>query len=125
MVFYDFLKLAFLFLFLGFLSIIIFFLPYFLAQKKISKEKLSSYECGFNPFSDTRNEFDVKFFLVGILFMIFDLELTFLFPFLVSINKLDSLGLTTAYIFILVLSVGFFYEWKKGALDWRKIKFIH
>ena len=117
--FYDFLKLAFLFLFLGFLSIIIFFLPYFLAQKKISKEKLSSYECGFNPFSDTRNEFDVKFFLVGILFMIFDLELTFLFPFLVSINKLDSLGLTTAYIFILVLSVGFFYEWKRGALDWR------
>lgn len=100
------------------LSIIVFVLPYLFSFKVEDKEKLSSYECGFNPFEDSRNEFDVKFYLVAILFIIFDLEISFLFPFVLCLDQIESTGIYAMYIFLLVLTVGFFYEWKKGALDW-------
>ena len=110
-----------IFLFLVFsivLSTIIFFLSFLVSSKLDDAEKLTAYECGFNPFSDSRTEFDVKFYIVAILFLIFDLEILFLFPFSVC---LDIIPLSSFYFMLLVLfvlTVGFFYEWKKGALDW-------
>lgn len=81
-------------------------------------EKLSSYECGFNPFGDARNRFEVRFYLVGVLFLIFDLELSFLFPFVVNAASIGWEGLSTLYFFLLLLTLGFAYEWAKGALEW-------
>lgn len=81
-------------------------------------EKLSAYECGFNPFSDSRVEFDVKFYIVAILFIIFDLEISFLFPFSVCLDSISVSGFYCMLFFLFVLTIGFFYEWKKGALDW-------
>lgn len=81
-------------------------------------EKLTAYECGFNPFSDSRSEFDVKFYIVAILFIIFDLEISFLFPFSVCLDTISNVGSYFMLIFLFLLTVGFFYEWKKGALDW-------
>jgi len=100
------------------LGFIIFFIPYLFAQKIDDKEKLSTYECGFNPFEDSRSEFDVKFYLVAILFIIFDLELSFLFPFALCLDEVTGIGMFSMYLFLIVLTVGFYYEWKKGALDW-------
>ena len=80
---------------------------------------MSAYECGFEAFSDSRMEFDVRFYLVAILFIIFDLEIAFLFPWAISLGKIGLLGFWSMMIFLLVLSVGFIYEWKKGALDWE------
>lgn len=110
----------FLFLFISIiLSIIVFGIPYLLSSKASDKEKLSSYECGFNPFKDSRSEFDIKFYLVAILFLIFDLEISFLFPFVMSLDLLNFIGIGSMFIFLIVLTVGFYYEWKKGALDWE------
>lgn len=81
-------------------------------------EKLSSYECGFEPFEDSRMKFDVRYYLVAILFIIFDLEIAFLFPWAVSLDAVGRFGLLAMAIFLLVLVVGFVYEWKKGALEW-------
>ena len=109
-----------IFLFLVFifiLSTIIFFLSFLLSSKLDDTEKLTAYECGFNPFSDSRAEFDVKFYIVAILFIIFDLEISYLFPFSVCLNILPTVGYYTMLVFLLILTVGFFYEWKKGALD--------
>ena len=100
------------------LSIFVFFLPYLLSSKSYDKEKLSSYECGFNPFEDTKNEFDIKFYTIAILFIIFDLEIGFLFPFSLCLENVAKLGLFSMYFFLIILTVGFIYEWKKGALDW-------
>lgn len=109
----------FLFLFLSVvLSFIIFLLSFLLSSKQDDKEKLASYECGFNPFEDSRLEFDVKFYLVAILFIIFDLEVSFLFPFIVCFDQIGFIGLEVMYFFLLILTFGFIYEWKKGALDW-------
>ena len=83
-----------------------------------SKAKLSPYECGFDPFEDARIPFDVRYYLVAILFIIFDLEIAFLFPWAVSLNKIGIAGVIAMAIFLLVLVIGFIYEWKKGALDW-------
>ncbi len=82
-------------------------------------EKLSAYECGFEAFSDSRMKFDVRFYLVAILFIIFDLEVAFLFPWAVSLGKIGALGFWSMMIFLTLLTVGFIYEWKKGALDWE------
>ncbi len=82
-------------------------------------EKSSTYECGFEPFADTRGKFDVKFYLVSILFIIFDLEIIFLFPWAVALGELKLLGFLSMMLFLLVLTIGFIYEWKKGALDWN------
>mgnify|MGYP001323207690 FL=1 len=82
-------------------------------------EKLSAYECGFEAFDDSRMEFDVRFYLVAILFIIFDLEIAFLFPWAVSLGNIGALGFWSMIIFLSVLTVGFIYEWKKGALEWE------
>ena len=82
-------------------------------------EKLSSYECGFEPFDDARRRFDVRFYLVAILFIIFDLEVAFLFPWAVSLARIGMLGFFSMLGFLAVLTVGFIYEWRKGALDWE------
>ena len=81
-------------------------------------EKLSSYECGFEAFSDSRMKFDVRYYLVAILFIVFDLEIAFLFPWAVALGKIGTVGLAAMGIFLLVLVVGFVYEWKRGALEW-------
>jgi len=81
-------------------------------------EKLSPYECGFEPYDDTRTKFDVRYYLVAILFIIFDLEIAFLFPWAVSLERVGVFGLLAMGLFLAVLVVGFIYEWKKGALEW-------
>ena len=82
-------------------------------------EKLSAYECGFEAFDDSRMEFDVRFYLVAILFIIFDLEIAFLFPWAISLGSIGILGFSSMMIFLFILTIGFIYEWKKGALDWE------
>jgi NADH-quinone oxidoreductase subunit A len=89
------------------------------AKQKPYAEKLSSYECGFEPFDDARRRFDVRFYLVAILFIIFDLEVAFLFPWAVSLSALGLFGFWSMMGFLAVLTVGFIYEWRKGALDWE------
>ena len=90
-----------------------------LARQKPNPEKLSTYECGFEPFEDTRHRFDVRFYLVAILFIIFDLEVAFLFPWAVAMKDIGWLGFASMMGFLGVLTVGFVYEWRKGALDWE------
>ena len=90
-----------------------------LAPKSPDSEKLSAYECGFNAFDDARMKFDVRFYLVSILFIIFDLEVAFLFPWAVSLGKIGLFGFWSMMLFLGVLTVGFIYEWKKGALEWE------
>ena len=100
------------------LSVGFIFLNFLFSPKKPDPEKLSAYECGFEAFSDSRIEFDVRFYLVAILFIIFDLEIAFLFPWAISLGSLGPLGFWSMMIFLFVLTIGFIYEWKKGALDW-------
>ncbi|MAJ22322.1 MAG: NADH-quinone oxidoreductase subunit A [Candidatus Pelagibacter sp. TMED64] len=121
--FIDFLK--------DYLSIIIFlfialvlstgfiFINFICSPKNPDPEKLSAYECGFEAFSDSRMEFDIRFYLVAILFIIFDLEIAFLFPWAISLGKIGAIGFYSMMIFLLILTIGFIYEWKKGALDWE------
>lgn len=92
--------------------------PFALAYKKPDPEKLSAYECGFNAFDDARMKFDVRFYLVSILFIIFDLEVAFLFPWAVAFGDLGWAGFWSMMVFLGVLTIGFVYEWKKGALEW-------
>ncbi|MCW5723765.1 MAG: NADH-quinone oxidoreductase subunit A [Maricaulaceae bacterium] len=90
-----------------------------IAPTKPDPEKVSTYECGFNAFDDARMKFDVRFYLVAILFIIFDLEVAFLFPWAVSLGELGQFGFWSMMVFLGVLTVGFIYEWKKGALEWE------
>jgi NADH-quinone oxidoreductase subunit A len=92
--------------------------PFIVAYKQPDAEKLSAYECGFAAFDDARMKFDVRFYLVAILFIIFDLEVAFLFPWAVAFKSLGWFGFWSMMIFLGVLTVGFIYEWKKGALEW-------
>ncbi len=92
---------------------------FILSPKKPDPEKLSAYECGFEPFEDSRMEFDVRFYLVAILFIIFDLEIAFLFPWAVSLGGIGPTGFWSMMFFLGVLTIGFIYEWKKGALEWE------
>ena len=103
-----------LFLSLGFIL-----LNYLASPKNPDPEKLSAYECGFEAFSDSRVQFDVRFYLVAILFIIFDLEVAFLFPWAVTLGKIGIFGFFSMMIFLLILTIGFIYEWKKGALEWE------
>jgi len=119
----DFLKdylsiLIFLFIALA-LSIGFIAINFIFSPSNPDPEKLSAYECGFEPFSDSRIEFDVRFYLVAILFIIFDLEIAFLFPWAVSLSNIGTFGFWSMMIFLLILTVGFIYEWKKGALEWE------
>lgn len=102
-----------------FLSVTIFMLSYFFIPQKADQEKISAYECGFNPFDDARSTFDIRFYLVAILFLIFDLEISFLFPWSLVLGQLPVLGFWTMFIFLIILTVGFVYEWCKGALEWE------
>ena len=90
-----------------------------LAKQKPDPEKNSAYECGFEPFTDARNKFDVRFYLVTLLFIIFDLEIAFLFPWAISLREIGVFGFWSMMCFLGILTVGFIYEWKKGALDWE------
>jgi len=90
-----------------------------IGKNKPDAEKLSAYECGFDAFDDARNKFDVRFYLVAILFIIFDLEVAFLFPWAVSLGAIGMFGFWSMVVFLGVLTVGLVYEWNKGALDWE------
>jgi NADH-quinone oxidoreductase subunit A len=92
--------------------------PFLVAYKAPDAEKLSAYECGFNAFDDARMKFDVRFYLVSLLFIIFDLEVAFLFPWAVAFKEIGALGFWSMMVFLGVLTIGFVYEWKKGALEW-------
>ena len=92
--------------------------PFIVAYKAPDDRKLSAYECGFEAFDDARMKFDVRFYLVAILFIIFDLEVAFLFPWAVSLGSIGWFGFWSMMLFLGVLTIGFIYEWKKGALDW-------
>jgi NADH-quinone oxidoreductase subunit A len=92
--------------------------PFIVAYRNPDPEKLSPYECGFAPFDDARMKFDVRFYLVSILFIIFDLEVAFLFPWTVAFNEIGWFGFWSVMVFLAVLTIGFVYEWRKGALEW-------
>lgn len=102
-----------------FLSVVLVLIPFIVSPNNPNKEKNSAYECGFEAFGDARMKFDVRFYLVAILFIIFDLEIAFLFPWAVSLKKIGALGFWSMMTFLFVLLIGFVYEWKKGALDWE------
>ena len=109
-----------LFLIIAFvLSCAFIVINFILSPKYPDPEKLSAYECGFEPFDDSRMEFDVRFYLVAILFIIFDLEIAFLFPWAISLGGIGALGFWSMMLFLGVLTIGFIYEWKKGALEWE------
>jgi NADH-quinone oxidoreductase subunit A len=93
--------------------------PFAVAFKSPDPEKLSAYECGFNAFDDARMKFDVRFYLVSLLFIIFDLEVAFLFPWATVFHSIGAFGFWSMMLFLFVLTVGFAYEWKKGALEWH------
>ena len=100
------------------IGLVLLIAPFIVAYKQPDPEKLSAYECGFNAFDDARMKFDVRFYLVAILFIIFDLEVTFLFPWAVTFREVGLVGFWAMMIFLGVLTIGFIYEWKKGALEW-------
>ena len=101
------------------LALIIVVASLLVAPQRPDREKLSAYECGFEPFEDARGRFDVRFYLVAILFIIFDLEVAFLFPWAVSLGNIGLFGFWSMIVFLAVLTVGFVYEWRKGALEWE------
>ena len=109
-----------LFLFIALaLSVGFVLINFLVAPSNPDPEKLSAYECGFEAFDDSRMEFDVRFYLVAILFIIFDLEIAFLFPWAISLGSIGLLGFWYMMIFLGTLSIGFIYEWKEGALEWE------
>ncbi len=92
---------------------------YVIARQRPDPEKVSAYECGFEAFDDARGQFDVRFYLVAILFIIFDLEIAFLFPWAIALGDIGAFGYWSMMVFLGILTVGFVYEWKKGALEWE------
>ena len=101
-----------------FLAALILSLSFVFAKQKSDPEKISAYECGFDPFDDARSRFDIQFYLVAILFIIFDLEVAFLFPWALTLSQIGLFGFFSMMVFLIILTIGFVYEWKKGALDW-------
>jgi len=101
------------------MTMMILMASFMVARQRPDTEKLSPYECGFEPFEDTRGRFDVRFYLVAILFIIFDLEVAFLFPWAVSLGNIGMFGFWSMMFFLAILTIGFIYEWKKGALEWE------
>ena len=114
----DYLPLAVFIAVAAAIALAILLVPFLIAYKQPDTEKLSAYECGFNAFDDARMKFDVRFYLVAILFIIFDLEVSFLFPWAVAFGDLGVYGYWSMMVFLGVLTVGFIYEWRKGALEW-------
>lgn len=118
------LSLSYLNIFISFLvatilATVIILLSYILVFQQADSEKISAYECGFQPFEEARSQFDVRFYLVAILFIIFDLEIMFLFPWSINLQAIGFFGYWSMLFFLLILTIGFIYEWKKGALDWE------
>lgn len=108
-----------IFLLVSFLLVCVLFgVATILSQKNTEIEKVVSYECGFEPFGDTREIFNIQFYIVAILFMLFDLEIAFIFPWAVYFNFIGLVGMSTMFIFLILLTIGFIFEWKEGALDW-------
>lgn len=103
----------------GGLAVAILMASFIIARQRPDSEKLSPYECGFEPFEDARSRFDVRFYLVAILFIIFDLEVAFLFPWAITLSATGQFGFWSMVVFLGVLTVGFVYEWRKGALEWE------
>jgi len=101
------------------MTMMILMASFVVARQRPDTEKLSPYECGFEPFEDARGRFDVRFYLVAILFIIFDLEVAFLFPWAVSLGNIGMFGFWSMMFFLAILTIGFIYEWKKGALEWE------
>lgn len=101
------------------LSVVITILPFILGKRRPDSEKLSPYECGFEGEGPVRNQFDVQFYLVAILFIIFDLEVAFLFPWAVALRNIGTFGFWSMMVFLTLLTIGFIYEWKRGALEWK------
>ena len=101
------------------LSLAIIIASLIMAQQRPDNEKNSAYECGFEQFENARIKFDVRFYLIAILFIIFDLEVAFLFPWAVALRDIGVFGFWSMFVFLLILTVGFAYEWKKGALEWE------
>jgi NADH-quinone oxidoreductase subunit A len=101
------------------LSMVMVGASYLVARQNPDSEKLSAYECGFDAFDDARSKFDVRFYLVAILFIIFDLEVAFLFPWATSLGQIGLFGFWSMIAFLGILTIGFIYEWKKGALEWE------
>ena len=99
------------------LSLVLFLLSSMLVGEDNYFEKISAYECGFEPFEDTRVKFDVRFYLVGILFLVFDIEVMFMYPWVLCFSTFNLLGILSMFLFLLVLVLGFIYEWRRGALD--------
>ena len=102
-----------------FISLLLILPPLLIAPKNPDSEKLSPYECGFDPFDDARSKFDIRFYLVAILFIIFDLEVAFLFPWAIVFGDIGLFGFFSMMLFLTILTIGFIYEWKKGALEWE------
>lgn len=100
------------------LALALLILPFLTATRRVDPEKISAYECGFDPFDDARGRFDIQFYLVAILFIIFDLEVAFLFPWALVLSKIGLFGFWSMMVFLIILTIGFVYEWRKGALDW-------
>ena len=103
----------------AFIGLVLLIAPFVVAFQQPDPEKLSAYECGFNAFDDARMKFDVRFYLVAILFIIFDLEVAFLFPWAITLKATGAFAFWSMMVFLGVLTVGFIYEWKKGALEWE------
>ncbi len=101
------------------LSVVMIMASLIAGKQKPDKNKLAAYECGFDAFEDARGRFDVRFYLVAILFIIFDLEIAFLFPWAITLGDIGVYGFASMMIFLGVLTIGFIYEWNKGALDWE------
>ena len=102
----------------GFIGLALMVAPFLLAYRNPDPEKVSAYECGFNAFDDARMKFDVRFYLVSILFIIFDLEVAFLFPWAAAFKDVGVYGFWSMMVFLGILTIGFIYEWRKGALEW-------
>ena len=115
----EYLPIAIFIAFAGGLSVLFALSSWIIGKQLPDSEKLSPYECGFEPFDDARTKFDIRFYLVSLLFIIFDLEVTFLFPWAVSLKNIGVFGYTSMMFFLFILTIGFIYEWKKGALEWE------
>lgn len=114
----EYFSLLLIILIAGILGFIILILSYVLAIQNPESEKLSTYECGFEPYEDARLQFDIKFYLIAILFIVFDIETVFIYPWCVSISQLDVIGFWSMIDFVVELGVGLFYVWRLGALNW-------
>ncbi len=101
------------------LAIVMVAIPFLVSIRRPDPEKLSAYECGFDAFGDARDQFDVRFYLVAILFIIFDLEIAFLFPWAIVLGDIGAFGFWSMMVFLTMLTIGFIYEWKKGGLEWE------